>query len=60
MGQDPMNTFRDPATNVYLYMVTEENARRSPSIRSRQGAATKHSPILTARGAPMNAATPYF
>jgi 5,5'-dehydrodivanillate O-demethylase len=59
-GLDPMNTFRDPATNVYLWMETEESTRRGPSIRSRQGAATKHSPILTARGAPMNDASPVW
>jgi len=52
MGLDPMNTFRDPEKNVYLFMHTESAPRRMTSIRTRQGAATKHSPILTARGVP--------
>ncbi len=52
-GGDPMNTFRDPATNVYLGMTTEAYHRGTgAAVRSRQGAATKHSPILNARGVP--------
>jgi hypothetical protein len=52
-GGDPMNTFRDPAANVYLGMTTEAYHRGTGApVRSRQGAATKHSPILNARGVP--------
>jgi 5,5'-dehydrodivanillate O-demethylase oxygenase subunit len=47
-GGDPMNTFRDPELNVYLPMRTERvNYANIPF--ERQGAATKYSPILTAR-----------
>jgi 5,5'-dehydrodivanillate O-demethylase len=50
-GGDPMNTFRDPATNVYLPMDTETNARffRGGARRQRGGAASKYSPILIQR-----------
>jgi len=50
-GQDPMNVFRDPAQNVYLSMRTERaGGQRYVESRSRQGAATKYSPILSGRG----------
>ena len=63
-GGDPMNTFRDPALNIYLGMDTEL-PRELASARSagdmggtgtgglgfkRQGMASKFSPILSARG----------
>ena len=47
-GGDPMCTFRDPAKNVYVAMETE--SRVYADITSRQGAATKFSPILSGRG----------
>ena len=60
-GGDPMNTFRDPAQNVYLPMETERSsAGRGQSQQggasfanipfARQGMASKYSPILNARG----------
>ncbi len=50
-GDDPMNVFRDPAVNEYLPMRTErQGSRLIQGVRSRQGAATKLSPILTGRG----------
>ncbi len=63
-GADPMNTFRDPAENVYHGMVTElpkELAEKRSktdvggtgtggSVFSRQGMASKYSPILNQRG----------
>ena len=52
-GGDPMNVFRDPAGNEYLGMNTERPERGTGApVRSRQGAATKFSPILNARGVP--------
>jgi 5,5'-dehydrodivanillate O-demethylase oxygenase subunit len=50
-GEDPMNTFRDPDQNVYLSMRTERPVgERYAGTLTRQGAATKYSPILNARG----------
>jgi 5,5'-dehydrodivanillate O-demethylase len=63
-GGDPMNTFRDPAENVYLGMVTELSptaaAKRSSGDMGgtgtgnlpflRQGMASKFSPIMNQRG----------
>jgi 5,5'-dehydrodivanillate O-demethylase oxygenase subunit len=50
-GQDPMNTFRDPSRNEYLSMRTERPVGpRYAGTLTRQGAATKFSPILNARG----------
>jgi len=49
-GRDPINVFRDPAKNDYLWLRTEVGGRRGFTLRSRQVAATKHSPILNARG----------
>jgi len=50
-GEDPMNTFRNPAENEYLSMVTERPVGpRYAGTLTRQGAATKYSPILNARG----------
>jgi len=50
-GRDPMNTFRDPAKNVYLWMRTERRGGpRYADTLLRQGAATKYSPILNQRG----------
>lgn len=50
-GKDPMNTFRDPEKNVYHSMRTERPVgERYAGVLSRQGAATKYSPILNARG----------
>jgi len=52
-GGDPMNTFRDPATNEYHHLPTEHSAQfvsRGPQ-RQRGGAATKYSPILIEREA---------
>jgi 5,5'-dehydrodivanillate O-demethylase len=63
-GGDPMNTFRDPAANVYHGMTTElppelAKARAGGDLGGtgtgglgyqRQGMAAKYSPILTARG----------
>jgi 5,5'-dehydrodivanillate O-demethylase len=50
-GEDPINVFRDPAANVYLSMRTERaGGHRYAGSRSRQGAATKYSPILSSRG----------
>ena len=55
-GGDPINTFRDPAQNVYHAMRTErQNSPRSNFANTpfaRQGAATKYSPILNERGVP--------
>ena len=51
-GADPMNVFRDPAKNEYLGLRTEIGGLRGFTLRSRQVAATKHSPILNARGVP--------
>ena len=51
-GQDPMNMFRDPAKNEYVWLRTEIGGLRGFTLRSRQVAATKHSPILNARGVP--------
>ena len=46
-----MNTFRDPAANEYLSMRTERPVgERYAGTLTRQGAATKYSPILNARG----------
>ncbi|HEX6510807.1 MAG TPA: aromatic ring-hydroxylating dioxygenase subunit alpha [Chloroflexota bacterium] len=51
-GSDPMNVFRDAARNQYLWMRTERGAGGlGITVRPRQGAATKYSPILNARGA---------
>jgi 5,5'-dehydrodivanillate O-demethylase oxygenase subunit len=49
-GRDPINIFRDPAKNQYLAMKTE-HAETGVGYRllSRQGAATKYSPVLDAR-----------
>lgn len=50
-GGDPMNTFRDSEQNQFLWMRTER--QHGPSyagVLTRQGAATKYSPILNARG----------
>ena len=50
-GGDPMNVFRDPARNQYLWMRTEiGQGGLGITVLSRQGAATKYSPILNARG----------
>ena len=50
-GDDPINVFREPAANVYLSMRTERaGGHRYAGSRSRQGAATKYSPILSGRG----------
>ena len=63
-GGDPMNTFRDPAENVYLGMDTElppelAAARKAGDVGGvgtgglgfqRQGMASKYSPILNQRG----------
>jgi 5,5'-dehydrodivanillate O-demethylase len=48
-GQDPMNVFRDPASNVQIKLRLEDNKLNSGSFRPgprRQGGATKYSPIL--------------
>jgi 5,5'-dehydrodivanillate O-demethylase len=50
-GEDPMNTFRDAEENVYLSMRTERPVgQRYAGTLTRQGAATKYSPILNRRG----------
>ena len=50
-GKDPMNTFRDPETNKYLWMRTEtSHGPVYADTLARQGAATKYSPILDRRG----------
>ncbi len=50
-GLDPMNTFRDSESNVYLSMRTERPVgQRYAGTLVRQGAATKYSPILNRRG----------
>jgi 5,5'-dehydrodivanillate O-demethylase len=46
-GKDPMNVFRDPEKNKYLWMRTERH--NYVNILNRQGAATKYSPILDRR-----------
>ena len=52
-GGDPINVFRDGDRNTYLGMNTERPERGTGApVRSRQGAATKYSPILNARGVP--------
>ncbi len=49
-GGDPMNTFRDPAKNKYLWMECERGDRGVGfTLLSRQGSATKYSPILNER-----------
>ncbi|MPZ15384.1 MAG: Rieske 2Fe-2S domain-containing protein [Chloroflexi bacterium] len=47
-GQDPMNVFRDPATNVCIEIQTETALfnRGDPSRISRAGQSGKYSPIL--------------
>jgi len=49
-GQDPMNVFRDPATNQSIKLRLEEAKLNKFSFRgsgqTRQGGATKYSPIL--------------
>jgi len=47
-GEDPMNTFRDPATNVYHELHTEQVLfnRGDPNAISRAGQANKYSPVL--------------
>jgi 5,5'-dehydrodivanillate O-demethylase oxygenase subunit len=48
-GEDPMNTFRDPATNVCIEFETEQNLFRRGDDRdlvARNGQAMKYSPIL--------------
>jgi len=47
-GEDPMNTFRDPATNVIHEMHTEQVLfnRGDPNAISRAGQANKYSPVL--------------
>jgi hypothetical protein len=52
-GEDPMCTYRDPEQNQYLWMRTERHHGKGADyagILTRQGAATKFSPILNARG----------
>jgi 5,5'-dehydrodivanillate O-demethylase oxygenase subunit len=49
-GRDPMNVFRDADRNQYLWMRTERAEGLGIRGRPRQGAATKFSPILNARG----------
>ena len=58
-GGDPINTFRDPASNIYLGMDTEHKSRRNEQYEERgegqkgirrQGMASKYSPILNQRG----------
>src|SRR5262249_3669279 len=56
-GEDPMNTFRDPARNEYLSMRTERGDAEYTGILNRQGAATKYSPILDARAAAQSLGT---
>jgi len=50
-GKDPMCVFRDPEKNKYLWMRTErrEGPRYADTLL-RQGASTKYSPVLNARG----------
>ncbi len=48
-GQDPMNVFRDPAKNVSIKLRLEDAKLNRNSFRggkSRQGGATKYSPVL--------------
>jgi 5,5'-dehydrodivanillate O-demethylase len=47
-GGDPVCVIRDPAKNVYIPFQTERH--QYGNTAPRQGAATKYSPILTARG----------
>jgi 5,5'-dehydrodivanillate O-demethylase len=55
-GGDPLNTFRDPANNVYLAMDTEHWSKRAELGGgqafpfARQGMASKYSPIMNERG----------
>jgi len=55
-GGDPINTFRDPAKNVYLGMDTEHWSKRAELGGgqafpfARQGMASKYSPIMNERG----------
>ena len=55
-GGDPINTFRDPAMNVYLGMDTEHWSKRAKLGGgqafpfARQGMAAKYSPIMNERG----------
>jgi hypothetical protein len=55
-GGDPINTFRDPANNVYLGMDTEHWSKRAELAGgqafpfARQGMASKYSPIMNDRG----------
>jgi 5,5'-dehydrodivanillate O-demethylase len=55
-GGDPINTFRDPAANVYLGMDTEHWSKRAELGGgqafpfARQGMAAKYSPIMNDRG----------
>ena len=50
-GGDPLNTFRDPATNEFHELPTESDARftKMGPARQRGGAATKYSPIMIER-----------
>ncbi len=50
-GGDPLNVFRDPEKNQYLWMRTERGeGGLGISVLTRQGASIKYSPILDARG----------
>ena len=55
-GGDPINTFRDPANNVYHGMDTEHWSKRAELgggqafAFERQGMASKYSPIMNQRG----------
>ncbi len=50
-GEDPINVFRDPEQNQYLWMRTEIGAGGlGIQVRQRQGSASKYSPILDKRG----------
>ncbi len=48
-GGDPMEVYRDEATNEYIAFMTEQHQYVDTS--KRQGAATMYSPVLDAREA---------
>jgi hypothetical protein len=62
-GKDPMNTFRDPATNVAIHVATEADdpTWRQPGARDgavSTGNSGKYSPITQARARKSGFAVP--
>jgi 5,5'-dehydrodivanillate O-demethylase len=47
-GEEPMNVFRDPAKNICIRLSAEQDKAGRSVRKTRQGGATKYSPILDA------------